>query len=157
MDKRPKRYKEIDNPYVLESISEESKYFVKFKNINGEYKISVSKDVFEVFDESERKENNEISRKSKYIHKYDLTDEALSNKMINKQATIEDIIINEEIKNKLHKTISELSEIQKRRIIKYYFEDKTLEEIAMEEKCSKVAVKYTIDIALEKISKKFKN
>lgn len=33
----------------------------------------------------------------------------------------------------------------------------TLEEIANEENCTKVAVKYSIDIALEKISKKFKN
>lgn len=32
----------------------------------------------------------------------------------------------------------------------------TLEEIAREEKCSKVAIKYSIDIAIEKISKKFK-
>ena len=31
------------------------------------------------------------------------------------------------------------------------------EEIAIEEECSKVAVKYSVDIALEKISKKIKN
>ena len=37
-----------------------------------------------------------------------------------------------------------------------FFENKTYEEIASEENCSKVAVKYSIDIALEKISKKIK-
>lgn len=33
----------------------------------------------------------------------------------------------------------------------------TMEQIATEEKCSKVAVKYSIDIAIQKISEKFKN
>ena len=46
---------------------------------------------------------------------------------------------------------------KKRRLIKYYFYDKTYEEIANEEKCSKRAVKFSIDIALGKISKKFQN
>ena len=34
---------------------------------------------------------------------------------------------------------------------------KQVEEIAKEENCTKRAVKFTIDIALEKISKKFQN
>ena len=57
----------------------------------------------------------------------------------------------------LKEIINSLPEIQKRRLKKYYFEDKTLELIAKEENCSKVAVKYTIDIALQKISEKIKN
>ena len=49
-----------------------------------------------------------------------------------------------------------LPEIQKRRIIKYFFMDKTYEQIASEEKCTKIAVKYSIDRALEKIAQNFK-
>ena len=37
MDIRPKRYKEIDNPYTLESIEKEDLYFIKFKDENGEH------------------------------------------------------------------------------------------------------------------------
>ena len=33
----------------------------------------------------------------------------------------------------------------------------TFEEIAEEENCTKMAVKFSVDIAIEKISKKFKN
>ena len=36
-------------------------------------------------------------------------------------------------------------------------QNKTFEEIAKEEKCTKRAVKFSVDIAIEKISKKFKN
>ena len=96
-------------------------------------------------------------KNSRYIQKYELSDEALSNKMLNNQTSIEDKLISDFEIEELYEAINELSDIQKRRIRKYFFEDKTFEEIAIEEECSKVAVKYTIDIALEKISKKIKN
>ena len=155
MDIRPKRYKEIDNPYTLESIEKEELYFIKFKDENGEHLVTVTKEVFDVFDESEKQENNMMVKNSRYIHKFELSDEALSNKMLNNQTSIEDKLISDFEIQELYEAINELSDIQKRRIRKYFFEDKTFEEIAREENCTKRAVKFTIDIALEKISKKF--
>ena len=157
MDKRPKRFKEFDNPYTLESIEKEELYFIKFKDENGEHLVTVTKEVFDVFDESEKEDNKMMVRNSRYIHKYELSDEALSNKMLNNQTSIEDKLINDFEIEELYEAINELSDIQKRRIRKYFFEDKTFEEIAKEENCTKRAVKFTIDIALEKISKKFQN
>ena len=157
MDIRPKRYKEIDNPYTLESIEKEELYFIKFKDDKGEHLVTVTKEVFDVFDESEKQDNNMMVRNSRYIHKYELSDEALSNKMLNNQTSIEDKLINDFEIEELYEAINELSDIQKRRIRKYFFEDKTFEEIAKEENCTKRAVKFTIDITLEKISKKFQN
>lgn len=43
-------------------------------------------------------------------------------------------MLNQELNQELHKAIDELSEIQKQRIIKYYFKNMKLEEIATEEK-----------------------
>ena len=157
MDIRPKRYKEYDNPYTLESVEKEELYFIRFRDEKGEHLVTVSKEVFDVFDESEKQDNNLMVRNSRYIHKYELSDEALSNKMLNNQTSIEDKLISDFEIQELYEAINALSDIQKRRIKKYFFEDKTFEEIAIEEECSKVAVKYTIDIALEKISKKIKN
>ena len=157
MDKRPKRFKEFDNPYTLESIEKEELYFIKFKDDKGEHLVTVTKEVFDVFDESEKQDNNMMVRNSRYIHKYELSDEALSNKMLNNQTSIEDKLIKSFELEELYKAINELSDLQKRRIRKYFFEDKTFEEIAKEENCTKRAVKFTIDIALEKISKKFQN
>ena len=73
------------------------------------------------------------------------------------KTSIEDTIINKDTILALKKYINELSDIQRRRLKKYYFEDKTLEQIAKEEGCTKRAVKFSIDIALEKISQNFKN
>lgn len=157
MDKRPKRFSEIDNPYTLESIEKEELYFIKFKDEIGEHLVMVSKEVFDVFDESEKEDNKMMVRNSRYIHKYELSDEALSNKMLNNQTSIEDKLISDFEIQELYESINKLSDIQKRRIRKYFFEDKTFDEIAKEENCTKRAVKFTIDIALEKILKKFQN
>ena len=58
---------------------------------------------------------------------------------------------------KLYKSILELPEIQQRRIIKYYFYNMTFETIAREEKCSKRAIKFSVDIAIKKLSEKLKD
>lgn len=48
MNKRPKRFREIDNPYTLESIEKEKLYFIKFKDEIGEHLVMVSKEVLDV-------------------------------------------------------------------------------------------------------------
>lgn len=156
MDIRPKRYKEIDNPYTLESIEKDELYFIKFKDENGEHLVTVTKEVFDVFDESEKYENNMMSKNSRHLHKYELSDEALSNKMINNQISIEEMIINDIMKKKVHEAINELPEKERIRVYKYYFQNKTLDQIAKEEKVYKSTIKRSIDKSLEKISKKLK-
>ena len=47
--------------------------------------------------------------------------------------------------------------IQKRRLILYYFQGLTYEQIAEMESCTKRAVKFSVDIAVEKLKKFFKN
>lgn len=66
-------------------------------------------------------------------------------------------MINQELNQELHKAIDELSEIQKQRIIKYYFKNMKLEEIAAEEKTSFQAVSKSINRALQKLKELLKN
>ena len=53
----------------------------------------------------------------------------------------------------LHKAVGELPEPHRRRCIWYYFFDMTLEQIAQLENRSKVAIKYSVDKALEYLKK----
>ena len=55
----------------------------------------------------------------------------------------------------LHKAISKLPEVQKRRLLLYFFGDMTYEQIAKMEGCTKRAVKFSVDIAIEKLKKNF--
>ena len=152
MDKRPIRRKFRDNPYKLESIETKEIYIINFMDIKGEiHSVQVDKKVFDVFDESERYENARIYE---YATKRVKSEIKIEN--VKDPFSLEDDLINRLTIKELKDLINELPDNQKRRIIKYYFEDKTYEEISKEENCSKVAVKYSIDNAIKNISKKFK-
>lgn len=152
VDKRPIRRKFKDNPYILKSIEEKKIYIIKFKDHNGMHEVTVDKEIFELFDENERYENSRFYEYNKHI-----IHEQFNGNNIPDDYSLEEEIMNSFSFNELKRHINKLPEIQKRRIKKYYFDDKTLEEIAEEEKCSKVAVKYSLDCALKNISKYFKN
>ena len=98
-----------------------------------------------------------MNERDRHYEHIELTDEDIYRNSVLKNDSVEDIVENNIMRENLKKSIQELPEVQKRRLIKYYFENKTFEEIALEENCTKRAVKFTIDIALEKISKKFQN
>lgn len=151
----PKRRKEKDNPYTL--LIEDDQYYILFKdNKNILHKQSVSKEVFEIFNESELKENNMFSSNYRHISCDDITDELFYKRVLNNQISVEEETETKELINNLRIIINNLPAVQKRRLIKYYFDNKTYEEIANEEKCSKVAIKYSIDNAIKNISKNFK-
>lgn len=143
MDKRPKRKKFNDNPYILESDINNNKYYISFKN----YKVEVNKDIFDIFDESEKYENAKIKEYAVHIEHSDIDINQINTVIKNLEQEVIDNIFNEE----LYSIINKLSNIQRNRIIKYFFEYKTLSEIAIEENCTKVAVKYSIDCGINNI------
>lgn len=107
-------------------------------------------------DRFELEDISQIHKIKKYIERNEVYEETLFHKSINASISVEDEVEYKLLSEDLKSAINKLNDIQKRRIQKYFFENKTYEEIASEENCSKVAVKYSIDIALEKISKKIK-
>ena len=78
-------------------------------------------------------------------------DETLERRIIHKQELIEDVIIRKVTFEKLHYAIQQLSEIEKRRIKMYYFEDKTLEEIAKIENTSHQAISKSLQNSIKKL------
>ena len=75
-------------------------------------------------------------------------------------ATIQKSVYEQVEENILHdnlkKAIDLLPTIQKRRLKMYFFEDMTLQEIALKEQCSKSAVKHSIDDGLSNLKKNLK-
>lgn len=119
--------------------------------------MKITKEVYEAFDNFELEDISQMHRYERHIEHSEMLDEQVYTRAFNKPKSVEEQVENNIFNEQLKDAIHSLNNVQKRRIIKYFFEDKTLEEIADEEKCSKVAIKYSIDNALEKISKKFKN
>lgn len=156
MGHRPKRRKYKDNPYTL-SYGENSKYIITFKDSKGVIqKVEVTKKIFNVFDRFELDDLKELNEYDNHIEHKEIFENDLYQYLSDTYQQVDIIVEKKMARDKLNESINKLPEIQKRRLKKYFFEDKTYEEIAAEENCTKRAVKFSIDIALEKLSKKLK-
>ena len=94
---------------------------------------------------------SELNEYDNHIEHLELYDETLERRIIHKQELIEDVIIRKVTFEKLHDAIQQLSEIEKRRIKMYYFEDKTLEEIAKIENTSHQAISKSLQNSIKKL------
>lgn len=154
MDKRPKRRKDKYNPYTLST--ENKKYYVSFKDINGNLqKTEVDKSVFDAFDSFELDDISIMNEVERHYEYSELTEETLSRRAVHKSKTVEDIVLAVLENEMLLKAICELTEIQRKRLLLYYYERLTYEQIAEIEGCTKMPVMRSIKKAEEKIKEFF--
>lgn len=152
MAERPKRRKYKDNPYTLNYIEERNIYIVSFKDVKGKLqKVEVSEEVYRTFDRFELQDLAEMNEYDRHIEHSELFENNLEARAKDKPISLEDSIIRKSTFDELKKAIDTLPEIQKRRIKKYYFDDKTQQEIANEENVDIRAIQYTLNIALKKL------
>lgn len=155
MSIRPKRRRHNDNPYVLELDSKKQEYTVLFKDVKGIYqKVNISEKLYNLFDKFELEDLSILNEYDNHIEHLEISDINLNKRMMNKEMPLEKIVEINIQKELINSAILDLPVIQQRRIRKYYFDDKTFEQIAIEENCTKRAVKFSVDIALKNISKK---
>jgi len=152
MASMPKRRKSKVNPYTLSIF--ESKYVVSFKdskNIN--YEVEISEQVFKSFNNFELEDISQMHEFERHIEHSDLLESTLNNRAVNKTESIEDEVERKIIIEELRYALDTLSELQKRRIKMYYFEDLNLREIAELEGCSIKNVHKSIEQGLENLRK----
>lgn len=158
MAKLPIRNKSEDNPYTLGYDENKQVYTVEFKDSKRIlHKVEISEKVYKAFDKFELEDVSQIHKYQRHIEHSEVYEETLNTKAVDKPMGVDEIVENKIMSEDLKNAINSLPETQKRRIKKYFFEDKTYEEIALEENCTKMAIKFSIDSGLEKISKKLKN
>lgn len=157
MQKHLNRNKDKYNPYTLDIDEETNTYIVEFKDIkNIIHRVEVSEKVYEAFDKFELEDISQIHKIKKYIERNEVYEETLFHKSINASISVEDEVESKLLSEDLKDAIKLLNDIQKRRLIKYYFEDKSLEEIALEEGTSHQAISKSIHRAIEEIQKNLK-
>ena len=153
-DPRPKRRKDKDNPYTIYSIGRETdnpKYFARFTDGEGiDHCQEISKELFDLMNEFELDDLSHLNEVDRHYGMKSITDTIDPN-------TPEDSFMEELGKEYIQACLSELPEIQQRRIRLYFFERHTYQQIADMEGCTKRAVKFTIDRAVEALRKKLKN
>lgn len=157
MKKIIKRRKLKDNPYRIEYDSEQEIYEIVFADSKGiEQRIVVDIDIYNIFNYYELKDLSMLNEFDRHIEHMEHSEEELYRKSIRKNDNVETIALTNILCENVKGEINKLPAIQKRRLKKYFFEDMTLNEISIEEKCSIRAVKSSIDIALKKLKEKIK-
>ena len=145
MDKHSKRNKSKDNPYTLSYNETTKSYVVEFKdNKNTIQKVEITEEIYQALDKFELEDISQIHKYRKHIEHNEVYEETLSHRAINITVSLDEEIESRFINEELKDAINKLSEVQKRRIKMYYFEDKTLEEIAKIEGCNFTSVKESI-------------
>jgi len=148
---------ERKNNYILKK-NDNGKYYVEFiDGLNVKRVVEVSKEVFEVMKDFELKEKSQKNKIDRHITRFEYTDEELYNNAVNKSIDIEDLIERNILIEELKEAINNLSEIQKRRIIRYYFENYTVEEIANLEFTTHQAICKSLKKSLKLLEKLINN
>ena len=156
MNKHETRNKDKYNPYTL-VVKENNSYILKFKDSrNVLQEISITKEVYDAFDSFELEDISQIHKIRKYIEYNEVYEESLYHRCVAETISVEDEVESKLLSEDLKNAIKLLNDIQKRRLIKYYFEDKSLKEIALEEGTSHQAISKSILKAIEEIQKNLK-
>lgn len=153
----PKRRKDKYNPYTI-GTTEDGRHWLAFTDGQGHrHHFEISAAVFTLFDSFELDDLSYLNEVDRHYEQSELTEASLYDRAVHRPATVEESALQSMEYAQLHRAISGLPEIQKRRLILYYFQGLTYEQIAGMEGCTKRAVKFSIDIAVEKLKKSFKN
>ena len=152
MDENPKRIKKKDDPYTIKKVGNE--YIISFKDALGILQeIKVTKEVYAIFDKSELQDKREMNEFDRHIEHSEIYEDNLVIRAKEKTISMEDEFIQKATFEELKRAIEMLPEIQKRRIKKYYFDDKDEYEIATEEFISVKNVSVTLKSARENLKK----
>lgn len=153
----PKRRKDKYNPYTI-GTTEDGRHWLTFLDGQGNrHHFEISAAVFALFDSFELDDLSYLNEVDRHYEQSELTEASLYDRAVHRPATVEESALQSMEYAQLHRAISGLPEIQKRRLILYYFQGLTYEQIAEMEGCTKRAVKFSVDIAVEKLKKFFKN
>lgn len=151
--KHPKRRKDKYNPYP---ISKTDRYFfLSFKDGQGKlHDMRIDQALYELFDSFELADISFLNEVDRHYEHSELTEASLNDRAFHKSGSLEDTAFQNIVNERLHKAISKLPEVQRRRVIMYFFGDLTYEQIAEMEGCTKMPVKRSIDRAIAELRKK---
>ena len=152
---RPKRRKKMDNPYNLKIIN--NNYYIIFKSNNKYNEVEVTKEVFDLMNRFELDDLKELNEFDRHIEHSEIYEDNLVIRAKEKTISMEDEFIQKATFEELKRAIEMLPEIQKRRIKKYYFEDKNEYRIAEEEHATHQSVHIVLERGIKNLKKILKN
>lgn len=129
-----------------------TRYFISFKDGQGGYhELEVSEQFFTEFRQMERRNRNLLQSDERHKEFFELSDEALNKRARVTPKGVDELIIEQERSELLHRIIAVLPEIQRRRFLLYYEYEFNFYQIAAMEHCTASAIQKSVAIAKEKV------
>ena len=152
-DPRPKRRREKSNPYEIFTVGIETDsphFYISFTDNQGIHIcMEVNRSLFELFDRFELDDLSYLNEVDRHMVLDEISDETLVHRSKSSFGHLEDHFNFDN----LHDAIGKLPRIQRRRLMLYYFNDYSMEEIAILEGCSQPAVSKSISKAEKNLIK----
>ena len=127
------------------------------RNQGEQHSLEIGRDLFDALDQFELDDLSVMNEIDNHYEHSDLSEESLNTRAANPPKSLEDTVFSRLQYEQLHSAVSELPEIQRRRVNLYYFGGYTFEQIALLENCTKRAVKRSVDLAVDTLRKNLKN
>lgn len=148
----PKRRKDKFNPYNIYELN--GKYYISFKDGQGlQHEMEINHTLFQAFDRFELDDLSHLNVVDRHLEQSEVWESTLNARAFHQPESVEGIVFRNIQSEELHKVIQKLTEIQRRRLTMYYFENMTYEQIAKKEGCTKMPVKRSVDAAIENLKK----
>lgn len=119
----------------------------------AEHHLEIEKSLFDTLDFFELEDLSHLNEVDNHYERSKLTEEALYERAFSVSPPIESVVSLKMEREKLHRAIQSLPEIQRRRLILYYFGEMTYEQIAEIEKCSYPAARRSVLSAIDNLKK----
>lgn len=156
-DHRPAHRKDKDNPYEIFSVGIETDtphFYVSFKDGQGvQICMEIEKAIFDLLDRFELDDLSFLNEWDRHIEHSELTEAELYARAIVDVESVEIAACKSICNEQLRRAIADLPEVQRRRLVMYYFDSLTYEEIAEKEGCTHPAVIKSVKTALSKLKK----
>ena len=153
--RHPKRRKDKYNPYQI--YEKDGKHYILFKDGEEIQKcMEIERTLYEEFNSFELQDLSYLNVVDRHLEQSEIWDSSLYERATKKEESVEDTVLKKLEVERLHNAIRQLSEIQRRCLVKYYFEEMNYEQIAQEEGCSFRRVAKSVKAAIENL-KKFLN
>jgi RNA polymerase sigma-70 factor (ECF subfamily) len=115
--------------------------------------MEINREIFDAFDQFELEDLSYLNEKERHYDSVEFSDDLLGSHAFRKEEMTDEIALTSMQDKALHKAIDGLPELQRRRLIWYYFDEMTFSEIAQREGCEYQAVQESIYRGRERIKK----
>lgn len=128
---------------------------MRFTDGAGEHRcLEITVELYQALNEFELRDLSFLNEVDNHYEQSELTEASLHERAVSNQKSVEETVLQHLQSERLHSAIAQLPELQRRRLVLYYFGNYTYEQIGEMEGCTKRAVKFSIDIAIRTLKEK---